>query len=298
MIPDWSTLSRAWAAFFFAPESVATIAVVRVLLGAILVANALLLAREAPLWIGPRGVLSTGHHRALLARHRFSLLTFLPPTLGSVRFVVWGNVVASTGVLVGLFTPLSAGLTFLFLTTIHMRNPYMCHAGDMVLRLMTLLLAVSPAGAMLSLDQALWHEASGAVARAPWGTRLMQLQLSIIYFRAFQCKLAGSTWWDGTAAYYAATGLDYQRFAAPAAVLRPAPVRLATWGTLALEAALGPAIWLKELRYPLIVAGVGMHLVFEYFINIQLFGPTMIALLLLFVPPGDMEALLRALHLL
>ena len=44
-------------------------------------------------------------------------------------------------------------------------------------------------------------------------------------------------------------------------------------------------IWIKELRHPLVVLGILLHLGIDYALNLQLFGCLMIVCLLLFVDP-------------
>ena len=74
----------AWNAFFFAPESAYTIALFRLLFGGLLVANGLLFARDARLWVGPDGVLSHPEYCRWYGHRRFTLLRYLPPTNASV----------------------------------------------------------------------------------------------------------------------------------------------------------------------------------------------------------------------
>ena len=70
-------------------------------------------------------------------------------------------------------------------------------------------------------------------------------------------------------------------------------IRLATWGTILIELGLGTAIWVKEFRFAILLCGLAFHLVLEYFLNLQLFGWTMMCCLLLFVSPTDLMSLLR-----
>ena len=72
-------------------------------------------------------------------------------------------------------------------------------------------------------------------------------------------------------------------------MLSPSLVRIATWGTLLEELALGTLIWIHELRPYVVLTGIVMHLVFEAVMNLQLFGWTMIAGLLLFLDPAMIE---------
>ena len=78
-------------------------------------------------------------------------------------------------------------------------------------------------------------------------------------------------------------------------MLTPVMIRIATRGTLLGERSLGSLIWIHELRVPVILVGIVMHLVFEVILNLQLFGWVMIAGLLLFLPAEFAERLLTAL---
>jgi hypothetical protein len=53
-------------------------------------------------------------------------------------------------------------------------------------------------------------------------------------------------------------------------------------------------VWVPALRYPVLLAGVTLHLLMEVFMNLQLFGVIMIVCLALFIEPHDLEAFLGA----
>ena len=112
----------------------------------------------------------------------------------------------------------------------------------------------------------------------------MQILISIIYVR--------TVWWNGTAAWYPVWVDTYLRHRPPRWMLRPLFIRIATWGTLLEELALGTLIWIYELRPYVVLTGIVMHLVFEAVMNMQLFGWTMIAGLLLFLEPAMVKAFL------
>lgn len=65
--------------------------------------------------------------------------------------------------------------------------------------------------------------------------------------------------------------------------MSPLFIKIATWGTLVVESSLGSIIWIEECRFWVVLAGVLLHLQLEYIMNLQLFGWTMIACLLLFL---------------
>jgi hypothetical protein len=61
-----------------------------------------------------------------------------------------------------------------------------------------------------------------------------------------------------------------------------------TWMTLLIEFALGALVWFKELRYPVLLAGICLHLGIEYAMNIPLFELMAMATYINFVEPEDL----------
>lgn len=285
-----------WNGFFHHPEAATTIAVFRILLAALLIVDGLILAKDAKRFYGPRGIFSIDHHRAAIGKRRFSLFNYLPPRHSSTYLVFALHFLAATSLLVGFRSRTSAALVFATLISIHHRNPFVIHSGDCLLRILTFLLCFSHAGDALSLDYVLAHGGTEGIVRgvqgSPWCLRLMQLQISIVYLRSVSWKLQGTRWRDGTAAYYPPHVPNFTRLPLPRWASSLAVVRGATWGTLFVELALGTWVWLEDLRYPVLAAGVGFHLLLELLINLQLFGWTMISSLVLFVDAGDLERFL------
>jgi hypothetical protein len=163
-------------------------------------------------------------------------------------------------------------------------------SGDTLLRLLIFYSCFSKAGGGLSVDHYLaGFPFSKFQEMNVWPMRLMQLQISVVYLRTVYWKLRGRMWWDGTAAWYPLWVDAYVRFRPPEYLLRPFWIRLATWGTLLGELALGSLIWIREYRYPMIVAGIILHVLLEIILNLQLFSWIMIVSLLLFCFPCDIE---------
>jgi hypothetical protein len=288
-------LATAWNAFFHAPEPPLTIALFRILFGLVTITSALLYLPHAPLWLGPAGALSHERWEATYGGVLFSLFRWLPPGRGSIRAIFALHLLAATCLTLGLGTPVSAAIVFVTLTSIHHRHPEVTHGGDSLMRMMSFLLIFSPAGDAWSLDAVL-AGASAPPASSPWVLRLLQLQISFVYFQSFVAKLEGETWRKGTAVYWVATVSDYRRRPVPAAMRTLWWSRLATWATLALEFALGPLVWIREFRYPLVAAAAIFHVVLEVLMNLQLFGAIMLTGLTTFISPYDLERLVAALR--
>ena len=291
-LPD---LAAAWNAFFHTPEPPFTIALFRVLFGLVATASAVLYLPHASFWLGPAGALSHERWMATYGGVLFSLFRWLPPGRGSIRAVFALHLLAATCLTLGLGTRVSAAIVFVTLTSIHHRHPEITHGGDSLMRMMSFLLIFSPAGDVWSLD-ALLAGTSAPTASSPWVLRLLQLQISFVYFQSFVAKLEGETWRQGTAVYWVSMVSDYRRRQVPAAMRTLWWSRLATWGTLALEFALGPLVWIGECRYPLVAAAALFHIGLEVLMNLQLFGAIMLAGLTTFVSPYDLERLIAALR--
>ncbi|MFN5740888.1 MAG: HTTM domain-containing protein, partial [Planctomyces sp.] len=185
-------------------------------------------------------------------------------------------------------------VVFLTLASIHHRNPWILSSGDSLLRLLTFFCCFADAAGGLSVDHWLQGFPVGHFNRMdPWPLRLMQLQVSIVYLRTVAWKLSGPRWRDGSAAWYPLWVDAYVRWRPPQWLLRPALIRAATWGTLAEEAVLGAGLWVQELRMPLLISGILLHLVFELVLNLQLFSWIMICSLLLFLEPDVLQSWLQ-----
>ena len=117
---------------------------------------------------------------------------------------------------------------------------------------------------------------------APWGLRLIQLQVMVIYFFAFWSK-SGDLWREGTAVSTVFRIGDLARFESPDWLVRNVIIiALFTWATLAIELSLSMLLWVKRLRPILILLGISLHVFIDVFIIVGFFGPLMIIGLMAF----------------
>jgi Vitamin K-dependent gamma-carboxylase len=282
-------LTAAWNAFFFDPVPVHSVALFRILFSIVLLIDAIFLLANAREYLGPEGLIEHARYYDRNRGRALSLFLHLPGTMRSVYLILGLHIFAIVLLGVGLFTPVSTAIAFVTLRSIVNRNPKICNGGDNVARIMCFLLIFTPAGRAYSVDSILFHAPGAsdqaALFHAPWALRLMQIQISIIYLRACYWKLRGVTYRNGIAIYYATISEYYRRLSVPRFFVRTPIVQALTWGTLALEGALGSAIWVQEFRAPLIVMGIFFHAAIEFVLNLHLFGWYMIVCLLLFVDP-------------
>lgn len=286
------SLTAAWNQFFFAPQSPLPLALFRILYGTMVIITLILLKPDWLSWYGPRGWVSLATMHQLEPGTRLNLFTIIPQTDSWVLALFWGAFASALFLTAGFLTRYSSVVLFLCLTSIHQRNLYINHGGDTFLRVAGFFLMFAPAGAALSIDRWIrFHQGRefGPVQPfCPWAQRMIQFELAIMYFAAFCGKAQGAPWIDGTALYYVLHIEELRRFPVPRWLLQPMLLKLGTWSALFLEFALGTLIWIKELRYYILAAGVVFHLLIEYSLNIPLFEWDVLTGYILFVDPADL----------
>jgi uncharacterized membrane protein YphA (DoxX/SURF4 family) len=257
-----------------------TMAVVRILFGALIFTNYCFILPFFEDWFTEKG---------------FVPVRFISPNLGeAVRFnplygntdptaamVIYGlTLVAALCTALGLFTRLSTVVLLLGITALHHRTSDILHSGDTMMRVFALYLALAPCGLTLSLDR--WMQVkSGKAKPVPdvslWPQRLMEIQVAIVYFTTVWHKWQGTAWRDGTATWFTAQLKEFDRFPVPAFMESRPMVAMTTWGTLIVEIALATLVFWRPARNWVILAGVLLHLGIEYQMNIPLFAFIMIA---------------------
>jgi hypothetical protein len=298
---------EAWNRFFFAKQSPVPIALFRIVYGALVVATLVLLHPDWLAWYGTHAWISLQTMQTVEPGIRINLFTIIPQTDGWINALFWVFLGSAILLTIGLLTRINSVVVFLCLTSIHQRNLFITHGGDTFLRLAGFFLMFAPAGAALSLDRLLriWqlkrsapverrasspgHDAAAALIppQRPWAQRMIQIQLSLLYFAAFCTKVKSPAWLNGTALYYIYHLDSLRRFPVPAWLLHPTMLKLGSWSAIALEFSLGVLIWVKDLRYILLAIGVLFHLWLEYSLNIALFQWDVLSAYILFVDPAD-----------
>jgi hypothetical protein len=186
----------------------------------------------------------------------------------------------------------SAVAVYLCLGSIQLRNGYILNSGDTLMLVSGFFLMFSPLGAAYSVDRWL-RVRRGRAERsiplcAPWAQRMLQIQTAVVYFSTFYWKSMGILWMNGTAVYYALHLEDFHRFPIPP-LHSLFVIKTLTWLTLLIEFALGVLIWFKELRYPVLLAGLCLHVGIEYAMNIPLFEWMIVATYVNFLDPEDLS---------
>ncbi len=280
--------AAAWRTFWFKPEPIYTVGLVRMAFGVLAIGWAVSLLPDLFEWFGPHGI----HPQPPEGNFQWGVFGIWNSDRALV--VGWSALLASSVALtVGWHSRLAALAVFVLILSFEHRNQWVFNSGDLAVRIEALMLALSPSGAALSLDQrrstgSFWS----AQQRPPWALRLMQVQLSLIYLASVQAKLNGNAWPQGTAVSYALRLHDMLLLSVPRWVaLNPLLMNAATWATLAVELSVGILVWNRRLRPWVLALGVVMHTMIMVFIAVGFFSLAMFVLYLAFVPSDAVEQL-------
>lgn len=276
--------------FFFKPKSVASIALLRILFGFLLLYNWVVIWSHLESWFGVDAIISLKTSMDYGADHRFSFFDILPnhPRVPVVLALV--NLVAGICVTLGLYTRTSLIVALLTVLSFQNRATFLMNSGDLVFRNILFFLIFSPAGKAYSIDRLILRfkglVGSEPEQHSPWALRLIQIQFCVIYVATALFKMKGTQWFDGTAVY-TATRLDESVRMHWSFLNSLFLVKLLTWSTLVVELALGTLIWIKEFRYWVLLAGIGLHIGIEVTMIVAMFEWVMMATMICMVDPDD-----------
>lgn len=294
-------LRNEWNDFFFRPISPVPLGLFRIVFGFWTFVYGFLLFPERDTWFSSHGVLSAAEATAYnggtsvfgLPVHQFGLL-MVPGADHWLTPFFFLYLLAAISLTVGFWSRTSAVLVYLGIAALHARAAPIHHSGDTVMIVMAAYLILSPCGAACSVDRLIriFHgrEDDTPPLVVAWAQRLMQIQITVLYFCAAMSKATGSAWQDGTAVYFPMHLPESVRFpVASWTISNIYAVNALTWGTVGIEMALGTVVWVPRLRLYVLAGGVALHLGIEYAMNIPLFSALMITSYLTFLNAADIR---------
>ncbi|MFO0922797.1 MAG: HTTM domain-containing protein [Pirellulales bacterium] len=286
----WTWLVKRFDAFLFQGCDVPMAAVVRIGYAILLIIHVLVWLPDAGFWFSNEGVLQTETAQELFPR-RWSIFYCLPSTAVVVQtcmLILMGHAIL---LLFGIGGRLQSLAIFLWLTSIHHRNPIICDGEDTVMRLFAFFMIFLPLDA--SASPLPWNRSSSKDSRRAWALRLFQIEMTLIYASTAWCKAWGETWQQGTAFYYVSQMTDvYGRPWLPDATFGSLWVAMFfTYAALLLEIALPIALWIPKTRKWAVAAGILLHLAIELTMNLFLFEWVMMLGLLTFLRWDEFKAL-------
>ncbi len=273
-----------WLRFWFRPESTASLAVVRIAYGLVVVLWAASLAPDLGTFYSSSGIKG------------------MNPTGASELTITALHVVLVAGavcLMVGLHARLAAAIVFLAILWFQRRNPWILNAGDRLLANIGFFLMLAPSGAALSLDRWRCHRDDfwDHPSRSPWAVRLLQIQMSMLYLSTVWEKLQGERWLDGSAVSFALRIGQLVRVEVPmAATDSIVLVSFLTWSTLAVELSIALFVWSRRLRPWVLGCGVILHLCIEVTMSVGFLGMAVLVGYLAFVPPQTTQRVVTRLR--
>ena len=289
---DWSRgVFAAWDRFWFTPAEPHTLALIRILAGAMLLYTHLVWSLGLTDFLGPNGWVTQASldefHRD---RFEWSYLSYIesPALLWAQHIVVLVVMVMLT---LGLWTRVTSVLAWFFTIMYCHRLTGALFGLDQINAMLAMYLMIGASGGAYSLDRLLAHRKAGGSAGPPRGAvstnialRLIQLHMCVIYLFGGIGKLRGDLWWDGSAAWFSVANFEYQSFDMTWLVHYPMLIALLTHVTVFWETFYCFLVWPKTTRPIVLFLAVCVHGGIAFFLGMVTFGLAMLIGNFAFVP--------------
>jgi len=299
-VNQWlSLLVRQWQEFWFTPAAPHTLALIRILGGAMLFYAHLVWGKNLLAFLGPHAWVDREtaqlFNRELYGGWALSYLYYVESPV--LLWILHIAALAVFGLLtVGLWTRVTSILACIITISYCHRLVGTQFGLDQVNALLATYLAIGPCGAVYSLDRylATRRGASLPVETSIAGNiavRLIQVHMCVIYLFGGLSKARGATWWDGTAVWLALANYEYQSLDMTWMVQFPFVIALASHVTVFWETFYCVLIWPRATRPIFLAMAVAVHLGIALFLGMPTFGLAMIIANLAFVPPEMVESI-------
>jgi predicted DCC family thiol-disulfide oxidoreductase YuxK len=186
------------------------------------------------------------------------------------------------------------------------RNPILPYGVDKILACLLIILCFAPIGRAMSLDrvravrEAKRSSLGATLPRytSPWAgacTRLMQIQMAVLFFYSGVEKIKGDDWWLGNAIWLVFTTNEfYNRVLLDLFASHYWLVNVATYLTILIEISFPFLIWQQRTRPYLLAAAIFLHLQFATFMGMPYFSFVMVMGHMSFVRPQWLARLAEA----
>ncbi len=284
-----SSWRNAVAHFFLAPATAKPLAALRIGLAAVLVCQALTLARTVPELFAPtQGMVRWDVNERLLAPGVPRIRWFVDIMAGlgigevlSVRLLFITYVAGLSALMVGWHTRIAAVVSWATHLTLLMSCKSSLYGVDDFAQIALFYLIWFPAGHAWSLDVM-----QGRVKEEPtWDSRLalrvLQIHLCVIYFSSGILKATAPPyqWWDGEVIWRSSLMPEYYTFF-DLTWMADVPIvpKLIAWGTLAIEIGYPIFCWIPKTRKLGALATIGLHVGIAVMMGLVSFAAVMIVL--------------------
>lgn len=298
-----------WNRFWFTPADPATLGLIRILTGAMLLythlvwslalsdffgAHSWVSSEAANMVMKPPAEPTAGRAGVSASPTNYAWSYFWlidsPTALWAVH--VAGLVVFALLTL-GLASRATSVLAFLVMVSCVNRVPGALFGLDQINGILAMYLMIGPSGAAYSLDRLRAPRGvDGSRPPAPPSTcaniaiRLIQVHLCVIYFFAALGKLGGESWWKGDALWGSFANLEYQSFDMTWMAGWPLAMALLTAATVYWELFFCVLVWPRLTRPLMLALAVPVHLGIAFCMGMITFGLVMLIACVSFVSPA------------
>jgi len=307
--------TRGWNEFWFAPSSPLTVSLLRPFVGLLAFYYLASFTLDLDRWLGPQAWLSVDSVRHLTGADPLTGQIAQPvfrPSIYSLAGLAGNGAVMAVHIVglllavaftAGLFTRLTSIATLVFVLSAIHRNPLITGPFEPVLVVLLIGLSIAPSGALVSLDR--WRSGLSLCLSddTHWtttlGTRLMQVQISALFFMMAIAKMSasiddGHTWWIGEGVWMLIAKSESRLIDLTG--LRDSLFVLNFWthSIVAFELAFSLGIWHPLLRPILIAASMVMWGSLALISGLVPFCLAMFLAGLVFVQPATLAKLMAS----
>lgn len=287
----YSGMTSGWNSFWFSGTDPATLGVIRILTGWMLVYTHFIWTKGLDRFLSADAMLQPefvqNYHGTVFA---WSYLFWIesPAVLWTVHCLALAIFVCF---MVGFQTRWMGILSFLITVAYANRAIHGLFGLDQINGFLALYLAVGPSGAAYSIDRWLKQRASGGALSvtpsvgANVSIRLIQLHMCVVYLFAALGKLQGETWWTGEALWGALANYEYQTLDMTWLAPYPLIIDFLTHVTVVWELSYCVLVWPKLTRPLVIFIAIPLHLGIAFGMGMITFGCVMLIANVAFVSP-------------
>ncbi len=289
----------AWESFWFEPSQPHSLALIRMLGGAMMLYTHLVWTLQLTDFVGPNAWINWHASRLLNEGIDGRNFTWSHLWLSDSPAYVWTMHIAALVVFAcltaGLWTRLTSILACLFTISYCHRLVGTMFGLDQVNAMLALYLMVGRSGDVWSIDRWLHVRKHGPAPIVPSTSttiaiRLIQLHLCVIYLFGGIAKMRGSDWWDGSAMWFALASYEYQSLDLTWLVQWPWLLALMSLMTLFWETFYVALIWPRLTRPIALAMAVAVHGGIAIAMGMKTFGLAMIFANVAFVYPEETKA--------
>ncbi|HEX3869512.1 MAG TPA: HTTM domain-containing protein [Pirellulales bacterium] len=293
-----------WNRFWFAPADPATLGLVRILAGAMLLYTHLVWSLRLNDFFGDHAWISAEAVRMQTdgpggdATWAFSWFWLIHSSA-----LLWAVHIAALAVfamlMLGLFSRVVSVLAFVSALSYVNRTPGALFGLDQINLMLAMYLMVGPCGDAFSLDR--WRAAKRAGEEFPpaepstganLAIRLVQVHMCIIYFFAGLSKMQGQSWWFGDALWGAFANFEYQSMDMTWMHNWPYTVAIMTQTTVYWELFFPVLVWPRLTRPIVLLLALPLHLGIGLCLGMWTFGLVMLIGCASFISPHVVRAVL------